>query len=161
MDDSLSRVVSGLFFAGFVMVIVAVFLLFASFDLDSTIKADTIKFHNSCASTGSIDPAKYYTYANNISKMGNYQIIITHDSENYYAEGNSYKKDHLSYGTDEILSYMYPDSGENNTWKMKNGDMLTIKVVKKNSDLTALWNAIMHGGAPQVIAEASGYVGQD
>lgn len=160
MDEYISKAAAGFFFCFLFIAVTAINLLFASFDADAIIQSQNTKFINKCASTGVIDPVNYYTYASDVSKYGNYSIVITYDSLNYYNTEDGYKQDTLSYGTNEILDYMYTDSGEDRSWEMKSGDQLTIKVVKEYSDLTALWNNLVHGGAPMVIAEDSLVVGQ-
>lgn len=160
MEEYFSRVVSGFMFSIIFLSVVATYLLFASYNLDTHIDSETVKFINKCASTGQVDPALYYAYASDISKVGNYTIRITHESINQYSSStDNYVTATVSYTQDEILDYMYGES-ENKAYSLKAGDLLTIKVIKNSSDLTTLFEALTMQTPSTVISEHSVYVGE-
>ena len=160
MAENVGRGLSLMGFLAIFIAAAATIMLFASNICDNSVRDKNVKFVNSSASNGKINHNDYYSFARDVAGLGNYAIKIEHKSLIYYPDGDGgYREDYMCYYNDEILTYMYPDSGEDQNYEMKAGDFITVTITKKGSVFTQIWDSIT-GSAPTVISNYGLMVGQ-
>lgn len=134
MVDAFSKLI------GYVLIVVAslcvVFNVIVKIDSDAEnfLKDKTTDFVDECRTTGEIDPTNLRVYANTVYLIGDYDLKLEHKTKSSFSTNTSggFITGYKTAGRDEIYEYMFPSSGDDNSYPMKNGDMLTISLVKKS-----------------------------
>ena len=162
-EDPLGRLVA--FFAFAVLIVFGVSIIFSLIDhsIDTKISNETVSFTNTCASNGCIYPEDIYNFIGYVTRLGNYTVIIEHESSNYFTDGNGgANKEYISHFTDEIMTSIFHTDGTQYTYEMKADDYINVTVKKNSSILTGLLDLIR--GTTQsshIIADYGAPVGQN
>lgn len=156
--------------------IAGIFLLFFLPILIVTAKMDAtsqnlidnavVEFVDNARSTAVITDSSFETLVRKIdSAQPNCIIEITHASKYAVLNGTEVETLYRHYGKGEILNTIYTVAGDNQAYKMKNGDYLTVKVYNSSPTLaTKLYRMISHNFNPSgvtIYSVYSGYVGNN
>jgi len=131
-----------------IMLLLGLFLFMQEFDrtLENNIMDITMEFVNECQTTGKIDTENYSLFTKKIYRMGNYTIEMNHKALVAWPETDAagavtgYKEDYYETSTQDILDQMYTPTEDKN-YEMKNGDILTVKVRRRNNPTTSITSA--------------------
>lgn len=112
----------------FIAPVILVSLVF-NISIQMYITSSTVRFVDECCQTGYIDPSNYKIYAEKIYRFGAKNITITHSSRIAYPdEAGSYQDAYFDYNTEDVLSVLFPATGDEQEYNMKATDTLTIQV---------------------------------
>lgn len=166
MGDSFGRVVA------IVCGVLALFflpLLIIGLKSDNTAQAlidnEVVEFVDNARATAKITPEAYENLCKKIDSIQPFcEIQITHSEKCSVADETG---EIVTYYDDtgkmDILDYMYPETGENRYYEMKNGDFLNVTVYNVKPTLgTKIYRFIMPLYAPNntvLYTTYSGYVG--
>lgn len=166
MSESFGRIVA------IVMGVLIMFylpLLVIGLKADNTTQAQidnaVVEFVDNARATGRISPEAYEHLCAKIDMVQPFcEIEITHSGQ--FSILNEIGETEISYYDTaklDILDYMYPPTGENRYYEMKNGDFLNVTVYNTKATLgTKIYRFIMPMYAPNetvIYTTYSGYVG--
>ncbi len=173
MGDVLGKVFAA-FFGCIVMFIVPIMLIAQKQDTvrQSYIDNAVVEFVDNAKVAGKITPQAYEKLCYDIDTAHLLcEIKITHssaytvptdviDPDTGYHEVATYRVD---YTKDEILSVMYPSSGDDKDYQMKNGDYLSVEVMNISPTLGTRLTRLFQTRSSDVTLFASygGYVGNN
>ena len=172
MSDTLMTVI-GIFIAVILMFIFPLMSLSERTDdiSQSAVQTATSEFVDKISISGKIRPSDYESYAQTITATGNvYEINIEvqHLDENPGKKSAVTSKDLIgenvrySTFTSEILSEMYPTTGDPKPYQLKKGDNVIVTVKNTNSTLAQMLRTTFYKvtgqGNSQVAASASSMV---
>lgn len=145
-----------------------------SFRMDNTSQVyceDAVhEFVDSARQSGYVSPNKYMQMVETMNNTGNiYEVSIYIESYNAIPQTdkddntiqNKYESSYKAYHTDEILDYMFPDTGENQNWYLKNGDFIQVSYEIKNNTIASQLIGFLttHHNLKTIFGNYSGYVG--
>lgn len=161
MSNKLSQAIAFLMFVGVIIFMLANIVIDAQDDADSYVSDEVVKFVDECRTTGKIDADEYAAFARKIYKLGDYKIKIEHSGKRAYADAGETRVDYYSRYTDEILAYMYPDTGEDKNYPLNKDDRITINVEKNGGGMASAFIRMvtLRGDEGTVISNYGGIVG--
>ena len=173
MGDVLGRVFAA-FFGMMVMFIVPIMLIAQKQDTvrQSYIDNAVVEFVNNAKVAGKITPEAYEKLCYDIDTAHLLcEINITHssaytvptdviDPDTGYHETVTYRMD---YTRDEILPILFPDTGDNQDYRMKNGDYISVEVKNLTPTLGTRLSRLFQTKSSDVTIFTSygGYVGNN
>ena len=173
MGDILGKIFAAIF-GCVVMFIVPVMIIAQKQDsiAQNYIDNAVVKFVDNAKTAGKITPQAYEELCNGVDMAHMLcEIKITHssaytvptdvlDPETGYYETATYRNDFIK---EEILSVMYPDTGDNQDYRMKNGDYLKVEVINVTPTLGSRMVRMFTTKNPDVtlMTTYGGYVGNN
>lgn len=119
-------------------------------------------FVDNAKATGKISPNEYLALCNDIDKTGlQCQIELNVSKKFTRPEGTGYETYSELYNKDEIVKEMFPPSGENKYYPLKQGDYIEVRVRNTAPSLgVKIANMLyFHDIIPVVYSDYGGYVG--
>lgn len=170
MPDILGKMMNYCLFAVVTIMIVILFLGKVDSAMESYVRDESISFANECQTTGYINPENFENFVALITKLGSYNVKISHGAKRAYAvfdggDATGEYEEHYEYtNLDTILEYMYPEQHgieKERNYTMKTGDEFTITVTRHSSLFTGgfAWLTGGTGMPDSVVCKYSGRVG--
>lgn len=173
MGDILGKIFAAIF-GCVVMFIVPVMIIAQKQDsiAQNYIDNAVVEFVDNAKTAGKITPQAYEKLCNGVDMAHMLcEIKITHssaytvptdvlDPATGYYETATYRNDFIK---EEILAVMYPDTGDNQDYRMKNGDYLKVEVINVTPTLGSRMVRMFTTKNPDVtlMATYGGYVGNN
>lgn len=156
LGEVYSKLVS-YFIAAIAMFIVPIIIINVRLNasVQDYVQDKTVEFVDSCRATGYISPENYKLLNKKLGSFGAYQIKLTHEKLLSYADETQKGaySDHYMYITnDEILEYMYPETGADRNYYMKQDDRIIVNVKSLNQTLGGKYLFAFTGLTEQPIA---------
>lgn len=167
MEDALGRIVA---------IIASVFVLFflpmiiVTQKMDNTAQAyidnAVVEFVDNARATGVVSAAAYEKMCRQIDNIqSNCTVEIRHSSRLAVSDGVDVEIQYYDYFKDDILSAIYTPAGENQKYRMKNGDFIAVTVYNNSPTMgTRLYRMIMplyNPSGKTIYSTYSGFVGNN
>jgi len=156
------------FISFLVLIFVAIVapLMLVSIKMEKTVEnivnSKAQKFVSECQVTGYIDPGELQRFYSSVQGLGRYDISLTYSSKTAYPDDGKYKDVYVDYNMQNITSVMYPETGEDQEFIMKNGDRLSIKIKGHAFDAAAGYSSLIFGtDIDQIISQHTETIGNN
>lgn len=167
MEDAFGKVIA---------IVAGVFVLFflpitvVALKMDNTSQAyiddAVVEFVDNARATAIITDSAYEELCRRIDAVqSNCTVEIKHSSKYVVLDGHDLVTLYYDYHKPDILKVIYPSSGQNRKYEMKNGDFISVTVYNNSPTLaTQLYRMVMPGynaSGVSIYTTYSGYVGNN
>lgn len=146
--------------------ILSVFIFVMQFDrtIENAILEETMEFVNECQVTGKISPSNYNAFCKNVYSFGHFTINMEYKNALLFPVdgGSDTEVYYTGLGNQEILDNMFSTGGDPVPFKMKNGDQITVTVVRNGSATVNFMRAMFNTDlADTILVKYTGTVGNN
>lgn len=164
MDGIFSRIF--MYFIGVIMItLVPLMIITTKIDgiVATQVRNATTEFVDSGRKAGYISPKTLSNFLDAITITGNvYEVKIEHKTQSAYPSdnGQGFYYVYTMYDKEDILNYIFPTTGDNRDYVMKNGDLLKVSVKCLNSTLgNSLYSTFIGTEFNSINYSYGGYIG--
>ena len=164
MGDTIGKLFTYILFVAGVILALVIFLTKFDTIIETNISDNVTNFVDECRTTGKIDAQNYNDFCRSVYRCGNYDIEMEYSSLTTYPDESEsgYRQDYSTYNMDYILSQMFPNDTDANSFNMKNGDTLTVTVTKGSSYATKIVEFFLKQNlGDTIVVKYSGNIGNN
>ena len=163
MGDSFQRILAYLCLIFGLIIAVVLITIQSDKTIEDFVADETTDFIDECRTTGVIDPTNLRAYLTKVYKLGDFKVNLEHKTKTSFSQNGVSQSmtGYSSTGNEGIMSCIFTDSGDDNKYKMRNGDMIVATVTRESGGIgNRLLNFFVpHNETNEIVVQYSGLVG--
>lgn len=163
MGDSFQRILAYLTLIFGLIFAVVLITIQSDKTIEDFVADESTDFIDECRTTGIIDPVNLRIYLTKVYELGDFKVNLEHKTKTSFSQNGTTQSmtGYSSTGNEDIMSYIFTDVGDDNIYKMRNGDMIVVTVTRESGGIgNKLLNFFVpHSEQNKIVVQYSGLVG--